>query len=308
MRGKKIHFIINPRSAGGLTGRNWHELESSIRKHIGPFAYSFTDAPGSGVRLAGRALGERPDVLAVVGGDGTISEVVTGYMQSPGRLRPPIVVINQGTGGDFSRTLGVPTDLHLALDTIRHGRDVMVDVGKIAYEDARGEPRERHFINVAGCGMAGEVVRAVNSSTKRFGAFSYFLTSATKVFSYRNKHLEMQLDDGRVETARTVTLAICNGQFFGGGMQISPESEITDGSFEVVLIRDWGVLRSLISSRHLYSGRIASCPGVSVRKARRVMVRSAPGERPALIDCDGEDVGQTPLTVELLPGAVPFRI
>ena len=91
-------------------------------------------------------------------------------------------------------------------------------------------------------------------------------------------------------------------------MQISPESEITDGSFEVVLIRDWGVLRSLISSRHLYSGRIASCPGVSVRKARRVMVRSAPGERPALIDCDGEDVGQTPLTVELLPGAVPFRI
>lgn len=305
----KYHFIINPKSSGGYTGRNWSDLQAIIRKHIGEFTYEFTDGPGAATRQAARALKDKPDVLVVVGGDGTISEAVNGYFE-PGvpRRKVPIAILNQGTGGDFCRTLGVPTDLHLALQTIKSGRDVACDVGRLEFTGKDGEPTTRYFVNVAGCGMAGEVVEAINKSQKRFGGFSYFLTSAEKLFTYRKRNVRVSRDDGPSDEHRIVTLAICNGQFFGGGMQVSPASEIGDGQFEIVLIQDWNIAQSLWYSKNMYNGTIAGCRGVDIRPARRIRIEPVDARDRVLIDVDGEGAGQLPLTAEIMPGAIQFRI
>lgn len=306
---RKYHFIINPRSAGGAAGRGWQELETTIRKHLGEFTYDFTDAPGAASRIAARALKDKPDCIVVIGGDGTISETIDGLFQPGGpRQKPPVAVLNRGTGGDFCRSLGVPADLNLALERVRNGRDTPVDVGRIEFQNRDGSPAARHFINIAGCGMAGDVVARVNQSAKRFGGFSYFLASTAALLSYRNKGVRVEWEDGRSSEHRIVTLAICNGQFFGGGMQISPESRLGDGQFDVVFIEDWSMAQSLWYSKNLYNGTISSCPGVSVRRATRLKVTPLPGEAPALIDCDGEDVGMIPLSAELIPAAATFRI
>lgn len=243
----KFHFIINPKSSGGSLGRAWPDLQALIRSELRDFTYEFTDGRGAGTKLAARALREqKPDVVVVVGGDGTVSEVVNGYFE-PGvpKKKPPIAILNKGTGGDFCRTIGMPSDPHLALETIKNGRDISVDVGKLSFLDHDDQKVERYFINIAGCGMAGEVVQSVNQSSKRFSGFSYFLASAGKLLAYRNKPVRISWDDGTVTEHKIVTVAVCNGQFFGGGMQISPRSEISDGMFDVVLINDWNIAQSL---------------------------------------------------------------
>ncbi|MCB1306851.1 MAG: diacylglycerol kinase family lipid kinase [Leptospiraceae bacterium] len=305
----QIHFIINPRSSGGNTGRNWQEMESAIRRGIGEFTYEFTEERGSAIAQTARAIKNKADTIVVVGGDGTVSEVVNGFFE-PGlpAKKPNIVILNQGTGGDFCRTIGAPADLNLALDSIKTGRQIKVDVGRIKFIDASGQNAIRYFINVAGCGMAGEVVQAINRSSKRFGGFSYFLVSAQKLFTYRKKKLTIQVDGGRVEKHEVVTAAICNGQFFGGGMQISPGSRLGDGHFELVLIEDWNFLQSLWYSKNLYNGTIARCKGVTTRSIQKVWIESENAEDHAIIDCDGEDIGRAPLQIEIIPGAVTFRV
>ncbi|MCR9143504.1 MAG: diacylglycerol kinase family lipid kinase [bacterium] len=305
----KYHFLINPKSSGGYTGRNWSDLQAVIRKQVGDFTYEFTDSPGAATRLAARALKNKVDLIAVVGGDGTISETVNGFFE-PGvpKRKVPVAILNQGTGGDFCRTLGVPTDLHLALQTIKSGRDVACDVGRVQFVANDGSEATRYFVNVAGCGMAGEVVEAINKSKKRFGGFSYFLTSAGKLLSYRKRAIRVQWDDDSRTEHRIVSLAICNGQFFGGGMQVSPYSELSDGKFEIVLIQDWNIVQSLWYSKNMYNGSIGACRGVDMRSATRITVEPVREGESVLIDIDGESPGRLPLTAEIQPAAVHFRI
>ncbi|MBI3394592.1 MAG: YegS/Rv2252/BmrU family lipid kinase [Spirochaetia bacterium] len=215
---KHLHVIINPNSSGGATGRQWSELSVLLQKRLGEFTHRFTEAPGAAIRLASEAATSGADLIVVVGGDGTISETVNGVMNAKKGKRPKLAVINQGTGGDFVRSLGVPGDVLLALDAIERGREAKVDVGRLEFIGNNGLTTIRYFVNVAGCGMAGEVVRSVNSSKKRFGAMSYYLGAVGKLLSYKNKRVRLTLDDGDPSDHSIVSLAICNGQFFGGGM------------------------------------------------------------------------------------------
>lgn len=305
----KYHLLINPKSAGGSTGRSWSELQSLIKQQLGEFTYEFTDGPGDARRLATRALTNKPNVLVVVGGDGTVSETINGVFDAPAKQRrTPIAILNQGTGGDFCRTLGVPTDLNLALQTIKSGRDIPCDVGRVECTGDNGEPLTRYFVNIAGCGMAGEVVEAVNKTDKRFGGFSYFMSSVATLFTYSKKRVRVHWENGGQSVHNIVTLAICNGQFFGGGMQVSPYSEIGDGRFEVVLVQDWNFFQSLWYSKNMYNGSIGSCRGIDIRQATRLSVEPVREDDRVLIDMDGENVGRLPLTAEILPSAVRFRV
>lgn len=309
MGNRKIHFIINPRSSGGYTGQNWTQLETEIRSSIGDFTYEFTTARGAAMDMAAKAVQSKIDILVVVGGDGTISETVNGYL-TPEKVskKPSIVIVNRGTGGDFCRTLGIPADLHISLEQIKNGRDIDVDAGRIKYIDHSGEPATRYFINVAGCGMAGEVVQAINKSSKKFGGFTYFLISSQKLFTYKNKKVRLTINDQPAEVRKIVTVAVCNGQFFGGGMQISPSSELGDGQFNVVTIGNWSKLQSLWYSKNLYNGTINQAKGVHSQKATRVLIEPVDKNEQVMIDCDGEDVGTSPAEFSILPGAVRFRI
>lgn len=306
---RKRHFIINPRSAGGYTGKGWAELEAAIQRTLGPFTYEFTDAPGSATKLAARAIKNGVDLIVVVGGDGTVSEAVNGYFAAGlPKSKPPLAILNRGTGGDLCRSLGAPADLSLALETIKNGRDISVDAGKLSYVDNTGAPATRYFINVAGCGLAGQVVHAVNQSSKRFGGLSYFLYAGSSALGYKRKPVALTWDDGRRTEHSIITCAIANGQFFGGGMQIAPNAQLGDGLFDVVILADWNLAQSMWYSKNLYNGTIASVKGVTIRRTRSVKIEPLDPADRILIDCDGEDVGIAPLTAEVMPGKLKFRI
>ncbi|MDX1960882.1 MAG: diacylglycerol kinase family lipid kinase [Leptospiraceae bacterium] len=303
----KIHFIVNPSSGGGSTGKTWAQVRNFIEDRLKKISFEFTGSKGHGVELAKRACENGVEKIVVIGGDGSISEVVTGVMQSE-KKNSSIGILNFGTGGDFCRTLGVAADLKIAVDKIAEGNTITADIGKVTFHDKEGKLAHRNFINITGCGMAGEVARTINKSKKVFGGFSYYLSSLQNLLSYKNKKVRLLLDDNREYSFTAVTVAVCNGQYFGGGMQINPEAQISDGLFHITVVEDWSILQKILYSARLYNGTILTAPNVHSLTAKKIVILPKEGEEAAIIDSDGEDVGSIPMTVELIPNAVRFIV
>ncbi|WCL49417.1 diacylglycerol/lipid kinase family protein [Leptospira sp. GIMC2001] len=305
---KKVHFLVNPNSGGGDVGRNWEEISKRIQKKIGKFEFTFTGSKGHASTLAQEKIREKTDILVIIGGDGTVSEVVDGVIKSKNNS-VSLVVLNLGTGGDFSKTLGVAGDLEIALEKIQNGKIQKVDVGKVSYKKEINLPLEiRYFINITGCGMAGAVVRTVNKSSKRFGGFSYYLGGLANLITYQNKAIRYKLDDSEWVSTKITTLAVCNGQYFGGGMRISPKSELNDGYFDVVLLQDWNLFQKAYYSKNLYNGTILSSAQVESYRCKKIEIEPIDPQDYVYIDSDGEDIGIIPMKVEVLPSAVQFLI
>ena len=206
-----------------------------------------------------------------------------------------------GTGGDFRRAVGIPHDRDAAARLIATGSVRHIDAGRIEFEDGR----RRFFINIADCGMGGEVVARVNRSRYKGGGVrgsAMFLgTSLSTLLEYAGRTARIEIDGTTLDrSVRSVVIA--NGLYFGGGMRVAPGAVLDDGLFDVVIIGDTGRTRALTGIVSLYRGRHLNRAEVEVYRARVVRVESD-GE-PMLFDVEGEQVGTTPATLTCLPDAI----
>ncbi|HEV7905580.1 MAG TPA: diacylglycerol kinase family protein, partial [Pyrinomonadaceae bacterium] len=199
--------IVNPASAGGATGRAWPRVASDLRAHFGAFNCAFTERAGDARVIAAREAAQGRSLIVACGGDGTISEVANGILESGADAE--LGILPSGTGGDFKRTLRIPARVADASRALRSGRSVHVDVGRVEFQDRAGATAQRYFLNVASCGMGGEVIRRVeehsagwlNSASRRIvggssgGQLSYALASLQTTVAFNNRALRIQLDD-----------------------------------------------------------------------------------------------------------------
>lgn len=288
--------IVNPRSAGGATGRRWGALAAHLAQLGIPVEARFTSGAGDATRLATAALREGADWIVAVGGDGTLNEVVEGLMAAdPSRAR--LGILPSGTGGDTIRTLGIPSDPFAAAGILALGHERTLDVGV-----ARFAQGERHFLNIAEAGLGGAVVARVNRTTKVFGGFASFLSGTLLTFaSYPACRMTLTLEDEPPRTLRAWNLVVANGAYFGGGMKVLPEARMDDGWFDVMLVGDVPRRALFANVARLYRGTHLSQPGVEHFRARELRLES---DRPLLLDLDGEQPGTTPVRFSLRPRAL----
>jgi len=307
MLAPRTTVIVNPQSQGGRLGKRWAELADTIGRAF-PFDEAMTRGPGDATRLAREALRAGAERVVAIGGDGTVNEVVNGFFDEAGRPLAPeasFALLPYGTGGDFRRTLHLPTGLADAARVIAANHRRRIDVGRLSYVAASGQPAHRMFANIASFGASGVVDRLVNGSGKWMGGrLSFLLASARTTWSYKNQRVQMTFDGtDRVETTIN-TVAVANGRYFGGGMKVAPEAEVDDGRFDVVAMGDFGFGDLLRSGRRLYKGTHVSMEKVTTRRAK---VIEAEGVEPGAVielDVDGENPGRLPARFELLPGAL----
>lgn len=301
-------FIVNPHSAGGKTGRRWPELRATIQEAIGVFEERFTRGPQEATRLCREGLAAGAELVVAVGGDGTINEVVNGFFDETGPIAPAATfgVVPAGTGGDFIKTLGVPRDVARAAAALKAAPRA-IDVGRLRYVDTEGQPALRYFINVAGFGIGGLVDRYVNRSSKALGGkISFALATLRAAAAYKNATVRLLLDGAPAKEGRIYNVAVANGRFFGGGMQVAPNAELDDGLFDVVTLGDFGFGDLLLRGLDIYSGKHLRNPKVTVERVRRLEAIPQDGVE-VLLDVDGEALGRLPATFELLPGALKVR-
>lgn len=308
MGSPRVVVIANPKSQGGALGRRWPELADVIRRVL-PFEEALTTGPGDATRLAREAVKSGAEIVVAVGGDGTINEVVNGWFEdgAPIATSAALAVLPFGTGGDFVRTTGVPKDFPKAVDVLAAGKRRRIDAGRLDFTLRTGGEGVRMFANIASFGMSGMTDRLVNQSKKRLGGrLAFFAASARAMWSYDNQRVRMTFD-GRAADAADLTIntvAVANGRFFGGGMQVAPEAELDDGLFDVIAIGDLGMTDFLLKSRRLYAGTHLTMDKVSHRRAAEI--HAAPADPTGIVelDVDGETPGILPATFRNVPRAL----
>jgi diacylglycerol kinase (ATP) len=300
-------LIVNPIASGGRTGRLWAGIRAQMAAVGLSFDHRFTAGPGDGIHLAREAVEQGYELVVGVGGDGTVNEVANGLMLAGDgqKAGAELGLITVGRGSDFARTIGVPADLQEACARLAQPRRTTLDVGRVEYHQA-AESHRRYFVNVGGGGFDGEVTARANRSPKFMGGTIPYLTSLViTLITYRNKLIELTLDQGEPQHLKVYAVIVANGQYFGGGMRIAPDADPNDGLFDVVILGDLGKIEFLRTTPTVYEGTHVNHPKVSVFRAREVSVRSA---QPLLLQIDGEVCGHSPLRFELIPQALSVRV
>ncbi len=297
--------IANPAARAGKVGRQWGQLEATVERALGPIEVRLTGHPGEATQLARRAIQDGAERIAVVGGDGTLNEVVNGFFAENGQLLGREVVlalVPVGTGGDFSRSIGLcGVELATAIERATVHR---IDLGRAEMVARDGSPVLRHFVNISSFGSSGLIVDMVNNTSKLLGAKASFMWGTLKgLLQYRNQRIRLQVDDVCDEEMVVNTVAVANGRFFGGSMKIAPQAVLDDGLFDITVVGDIGLAEFLGANRRLYQGDILGVPGVR-RLVGREIKATPIGHAQVLIDLDGEQPGQLPVTYRILPAAL----
>lgn len=307
-------LIVNPKSASGSTREKWSGIAADLRTHFGPFNVSFTKGPGDGIEVARNASKNGRNLIIACGGDGTINEVANGILRSGEDVE--MGVLPSGTGGDFRRTLGMPTEMREAARALRNGVTKTIDVGKVTYTDFDGNSAERFFLNVTSFGLAASIIERVKGSSSLNwlpldtvrGRASFALSTLQEVVGLGPEIVRIRIDGGEERSLQTVNFCVANARYFGGGMMIAPEAKLDDGFLDVISIGDIKTAKVILNAYTLYRGTHLDLAEVKDTLAKRIEARPQNERDEIHIEIDGELPGKLPAVYEVVPKALRVRV
>jgi diacylglycerol kinase (ATP) len=240
--------------------------------------------------------------LVVVGGDGSVNEVVNGVAGAQG---VELAVIPRGTGWDFVRTFGIPRDLDGAVEIALRGDVRELDAGLATYRTWAGDEARAHFANVASAGISGAIAQRANETSKALGGkVSYYWATLAVFVRWQTGTIRVSVDDEARE-GKMIDAMVANGRFLGGGMMMLPEAEPDDGLFDVMLFGDITKRDLVFTLPKTYRGKHLPHPRLEVLRGRVVTVDA---DEPLPLQLDGEQPGTTPARFEVVRRALRLRV
>lgn len=300
----RTFVVVNPASAAGATGRRWDRIARHLSRAIGSFDHAFTEGPQHATALTRAALEDGVELVVAVGGDGTLNEVAGGFFDGRRPVAPGarLGIIPHGTGSDLARAVGLGTTIEDACARLS-GRDArVIDVGHARFTGHDGQEAQRVFLNECSFGCGGAVAHAITPGAKRLGGKPAFMLATVRTLLwYQEQAVTVAVDDGAPEPMTITNYAVCNGQYFGGGMRVAPDARLDDGRLDVTVWTGFGLADFVLKRRALYDGTHRREPGTRILGATTVTATSP--ER-VLLELDGEGVGRLPAVIGILPGAL----
>jgi diacylglycerol kinase (ATP) len=290
MEGSKTRarVICNPASGGGCE-------PGAVREALGDLDIEWVDTEGSGdAREAAQEWSE--GLLIVVGGDGTVNEVVNGLGKAGFPEDVTLAVLPMGTGNDLAATLAIPDRLEEAEEVIRENRVRTLDVARVRSEGVG----ERFFINVATGGFGAETSSLADEELKgQWGKLAYFRASLEKARDFDVRDVRVILDDVE-RTMRAVNVAVGNCRYAGGGWLAAPRANPEDGLLDLVIIERVGLKEVLaLAPAALAKSDYLGTEGVFSARAKKIRVETQPGGLD--FTADGELIGDDPVDFEVIP-------
>jgi diacylglycerol kinase (ATP) len=297
-------FIVNPAAGHGRAGRRWKAAyEAAARLHPSHRVIE-TERSGHGRELARRAVEDGARLLVAVGGDGTLGEVVDGFLSAAEDARQGAAVATFPCGSvcDFAGHMRIPRDPRAWAESFAKGSVRRLDAILAAFQ-ADGATRTRRLLNMAAAGLPGDVAAAVAKRGKPLGGtLTYLLEGALAAATASPRPMRLTVD-GKAEEGAYHLFTVANTSTFGGGMKVAPGADAADGLLEVVTIGALSRAALLALMPRAHSGAHAGRPGVSIRQARTVELTT---DEPLPLNLDGDLEGTTPARFEVLPGILPF--
>jgi diacylglycerol kinase (ATP) len=299
----KTRCIINPRSAGGRTGKRWGLLAQSLTEAGLEFEAVFTRSPGDGTRLAHEALSEGAERIIAVGGDGSLHDVVNGFFYGDKPLNPRacLGILPSGSGSDFIKSLGIPQDPAGALAILKRGKPKAIDLGRVNFINFRGERETRYYLNSASAGLSGAAVARLKALPDFLSnPLGYAVACLYAHIPYRAVPVLVNVDGHPRPAEKVLMVVVSNGRYFGGGMHISPTAKLDDGLLDVLVVREQPLKELLLKFPQLYFGTHLQLPFITLMRGGSITIE---GDS-LLLEVDGEQPGTTPAKFEVVPKAL----
>ncbi len=258
-----LGIIINPKSGKRAFRRQRIYLWKLLRQRREPFVYRVTKYAEHAIEL-GRELVERGcDEILVLGGDGTLSEVINGIMRAdiPEEQRAKISfgIMPRGTGNDWGRFWGLTKDFKKSLDRFFNGEKQPLDVGCITYW-RNGIVHHRYFINSVGFGVDSLTCQWATTLKYYIGSHhvNYFFALLAAICVHKSQKIELIVDGKTIVNDMLFTMNIGNGPFSGGGIKQNPDADPRDGVFHSIFVQTPTFRQVLKAIPRLFDGRLTN--------------------------------------------------
>lgn len=301
-------IIINPKS-GKKKFRQQRKYLFLTLKHAGiEFDYRITRFAGHASSIARYFVEKNYKNIMVLGGDGTMSEVINGIfsanIEDTSTLK--IALIPRGTGNDWGRFWGLTRDYKKSVQVFLNGKLQPIDIGKVAFE-LEGKNESHYFINSIGFGLDAAVVDLTHQMKAVLGSHSYLYTLAllAAVFSYKPHKVRIFSEEKNLSESM-FTMNIANGCYSGGGMKQNPNALPYDGLLDVMLAKKptfWDIITALL---RLFNGKLLEHPVIESFQTKSLMVQC---DKSAKLEADGIIVnGFSPFSISIIPNAIQMIV
>lgn len=235
------------------------------------------------------------DHILIAGGDGTINIVVNEILNR--NINTPIALLSTGTANDFSKALGMPRDINVAVDNILEIEPKPIDVGTI---------NNKYFINVASAGMFTDVSQKIDNDIKnKFGKVTYYVKGIEEALNMKQFYINMVSDD-MCYSGEMYLMLVFNGKT-AGNINLAYKSELDDGKLDVIIFKARPIpktvplLFAVLRGEHL-EGNISD--DIIYFKTEKV---SFDCSQELTADVDGEQAPKFPLEIECLKHKLSIR-
>ena len=296
------HIIVNKKSRSGRGEKLWPVIEGELERRRTEFRVYPTKYHGSAretaARLTAKGVWNPDDVLLAIGGDGTANEAVDG-ITSLSDVK--FGYIPTGSGNDFARGAGIPSDPLQALEAVLKGEEKEINIGTALLGS-----QKRRFLVSTGIGFdAGICHEALASKIKNtlnrlhLGKLTYVMIALRQLFYLEPFTLDAALEDGEHRSFENVLFAVAmNFPYEGGGFCFCPKADDQDGLLDLCVVNNVPRWKFPIIIPFALKGKHGGFKGVDQYRASRIEIRTS---TPCWVQTDGEIPGKLDrieLTVE----------
>jgi YegS/Rv2252/BmrU family lipid kinase len=296
---ESVTVLINPAAASHQAKHSWATV-APLFEELFSGRDCTTVATKSREHTIEIAATATTDLIIVVGGDGTVHDVLQGLMQRPREERPALSIVPIGSGNDYAKTLGIPEDSRRALEAISGGRRASIDVGRC---------NEHFFLETLSFGVDAAIAFKTEEArlTNKSRGFRLYAGAAIGVILKELKAHAVRLtsDTGKTIEDDLLICAIQIGQTYGGGFIVAPKAVTNDGLLDICLGAKMSVPNALYHMALLARGKHENSPKFRTFKAQSVIVDL---EEEIPTQFDGEFLTGKHFEIECLQNAIDVLV
>ena len=297
-------IIVNPNAGVQKGTKEWPKIHRIIEKEGVDHDFLLTEHKDHAIHLTRKSIEKGYRKIVVVGGDGTLNEVLNGiFLQQTCPVLDIIMgIIPIGTGNDWCRMFNVPFEYEGAVKLLKQQNTFVQDIGKVSYHK-KDQTYDRYFMNVTGMGYDALVAKKTNLFKEKGhgGPLTYLWFVFASLFQYKFLDAVIEVDGNPEFKGEIFSMNVGICKYNGGGMMQVPNAIPDDGLLDMTLIvkaPKWLVIRH---TSKLYNGTLINLDIVKTFRGKTIRIRST---RKIYLEADGESLGHTPFTYEIIPKAL----
>ncbi len=286
-------LIVNPISGKKTSLAMLETIKPLFTKAGAEIEILITSHAGHASELAASIDLGRTRFLCVIGGDGTVHEVINGLMKRPDPRSHPIALIPAGTGNTVLQHFAGNNPI-LATQRILQGNTIPLDLARVKLND-----KIVFSLNIVGWGAIDDINQKAEA-WRRLGSPRYALAALAYILSPKSRKAIITIDDTRLED-EFLMAAACNTRFTGKGMQLAPKANAADGKLDIIIVRRASRLQMLSLFLRVFNGSHLDLPFVEYTQARSLEISYTEN---AGLTLDGERTNGTSVSVNIIPAAL----